>query len=321
MRENFNFANIIGVWIGTILLIFGDLPLSPEADPLKIVVVLISTIGLLIGICCLAIYWQKLGKFRWINIVILFGLGIAFPLIQKHLPQDAFLDRVTFIGTVVAVLILALATYSLYFMITNTPRDRWLFILSLILAIPLPLLLADTIDRGQSAATPRYLIPLQLGIQLAAAYTIDTKLNSKSAIEVNFWRIVVIFFITLGIFSCTRNLQLSPLYLKGRNIHNIPIAQIIDRVESPLMLVEPQEIMDAISLSHYLSPEVKLKVIDSEINFNNYLDRFSSIFVLKPSTALKQQLELNTQLQFDRVYQPRLFSPDEVILELWEIRD
>jgi uncharacterized membrane protein len=302
-------------------LIFGDLPLSSEADPLKIVVVLISTIGLLIGVCWLAFYWHKLGKFRWAGIATLAVLGIALPLIKKYLPQDAFLDRVTFIGTVVAVLILALATYSLYFLITNTLRDRWLFILSLILAIPLPLLLADIIDRGQSAATPRYLIPLQLGIQIAAAYTISTNLHSKSAIEVNFWRIVVIFFITLGIFSCTRSLHLSPLYLKGRNIHNIPIAQIIDRVESPLMLVEPQEIMDAISLSHYLSPEVKLKIIDSETNFNNYLDRFSSVFVLKPSITLKHQLELNSQLQFDRVYQPRLFSPDEVILELWEIRD
>jgi uncharacterized membrane protein len=321
MRDNFNLANIIGVWIGTILLIFGDLPISPEADPLKIVVVLISTIGLLIGICWLAFSWHKLGKLRWVSIVSLFCLGIVLPLIQKYLPQDAFLDRVTFIGTVVAIFILALATFSLYFLITHTTRDRWLFIISLILAVPLPLLLADIINQGQSAATPRYLIPLQLGIQIAAAYTIDTKLHFKSAIGVNFWRIVIIFFIILGIFSCTRNLHLSPLYLKGRNIHNIPIAQIIDRVESPLMLVESQEIMDAISLSHYLSPKVKLKIIDSEINLNNYLDRFSSIFVLKPSASLKHRLELNTQLQFDRVYQPHLFSPDEVILELWEIKD
>lgn len=322
MRSYFNFANIFAVWIGTILLLFGDLPLSPEADPLKIVIVLISTISLSILLSILVFNWQNFTKAKQskISSIGLGSIALCFPIIRYFLPKDAFLDRVTFIGTVVAVFILMLAIYSIYFLITHTVRDRWLFIVCLIISVPLPLLLADIINRGQSSATPRYLIPLQLGVEIAAAYTIGINLETNLKIRRQIWKMILIMFIVLGIFSSTRNLNLSPLYLKGRNIHNIPIAKIIDRAKSTLILVEPIEIMDALSLGHYLEPKVKLKILDSSIDFNNYLDRFSNIFILKPSLNLKERLKLNSQIKFDRVYQPRLFSPDEVILELWQIK-
>lgn len=326
MRSTLSISNILAVWIGTILLIFGDLPLSTEVNPIKMAIVLIGTIFLLIGLCLLFSRWHKFNR-RLQQVIIGLGIIVILAIIVIFIENTSLIeyilrDYVALIGAVVALCILSLSAYSLYFLTSKTRRDRWLFIISLMIAVPLPLILADIINRGQSSATPRYLIPLQLGIQIAVAYTLASKLEShrfKYNNQTKIWRSIVAAFLTLGIFSCTRNLNLSPLYQKGRNLHNLPIANLINRARSPLVLVEPDDTMDILSLAHSLSFQVKFKLIKPQEKLSDHFDYFSTVFILKPSSELIKQLKSNPEISLQQVYQPHLFSSDEIALELWQI--
>ncbi len=190
------------------------------------------------------------------------------------------------------------------------------------LSLPLPLLAIDIILQGRSSGAPRYLIPTQLAIQIAAAYTINSKINNtkiKFSKQKQLWSLILAFFLTLGVFSCSRNLQLSPIYLKNRNIHNRAIAKIINDSSTSLVLIEPLEAVDILSLSHNTLPHIKFKLIDDESDFIKDYSIFEKIFVLKPSSKLKSQLPKNNRIIFRQVYQPQLLTSEQISLDLWQI--
>ena len=190
------------------------------------------------------------------------------------------------------------------------------------LSLPVPLLISDIINKGQSSTAPRYLIPLQLGILIAVAYTLANKLtDSKITLQKQkLWRLIFAAFITLGIFSCVRNLNTSPFYQKGRNINNIAIAEIINRNIPALVTVESNDTMDLLSIAYSLSPQVKYKVVTSEFEITKYRDRFDNIYLLKPSLELKQKLKQDRQIGLQQVYKSHIFSADEFPLDLWQVR-
>jgi uncharacterized membrane protein len=325
MRTSIDLDALIATWLGTILLIFGDLPLAPEANAVQIAIVVITLFVGGIGIFCLARHWHQ---FQQVTKNLICYVAIAFTCLSLikivYFKDDFYLDIVTLIGAIVAVLIVALASYSIYFLINNTKQAQWLFVICLILALPVPLFVADVISQGQSSGAPRYLIPTQLGIQIAAAYTLGTQLENsylKSILQQKIWQLIIIFFISLGIFSCIRNLNLSPIYLKTRNIHNHAIAKIINYYPDSLVIVEPIMVNDLLSISHDLSEQVKIKVIEHNSDqFLAYKNQFSYLYLLKPSTELKTKLVHNHSINLKQVYQPKLLTPEQFSLDLWLIR-
>ncbi len=309
MRGNFSIPDLIAVYIGTNLLIFGDLPISQDSNPIHTAGALITiTIFTFAAIKVSSTWKKKPAKFDlWLTIIS------SILLLSNYI----YLDWITIIGALVALCILSLSVYSIYYLIVNTKRDRWLFIITLMLSLPVPLLLTDIINQGQSSTASRYLIPLQLGILIAVAYTLGSKIVAIQ--RQKFWQFVAVAFLTLGIFSCIRNLTLSPFYQKGRNINNPAIAQIINQHNSALLVAEYSSTMDAFSLAYSLSPQVKYKVINQGENLDKYIKSFKNIYVLKPSLQLKQKLKDNTQVNFNQVYKPHVFSADEFTLDLWEV--
>jgi uncharacterized membrane protein len=316
MRDNFSVADIIAVYIGTNLLIFGDLPLSSDSNPIQIAVALVIIVISLLG--GIKIYP------RWKNKPAKFTLCLLISMIGWLLTKYIYLDWTTIIGALVAICILSLSAYSLYYLIIKSDRDRWLYIICMMLALPLPLLLADIVNQGQSSTTPRYLIPWQLGIIIAVAYTLDSKLNYQNYQQPKFWQLTIIAFLLLGIFSNVRNLSLSPFYQKGRNVNNPAIAKIINQHQSALVMVESTELMDAVSLAYSLIPEVKYKVITLQENLHSYLDEFNDkfdhVFLLKPTKQLAQQLNQDPQIVCQKVYKSPVFSVNEFPLDLWSIK-
>ena len=308
MRGNFNLADIIAVYIGTNLLVFGDLPISQDSDPIQTAIVLITIIITLFVALKLYPRCQRTS----IKFALLLSLSSTVFILSKYI----YLDWITIVGALVALGILSLSVYSLYYLITNARCDRWLFILSLMFSLPIPLLITDIINQGQSSTAPRYLIPLQLGILIAVSYTLGSKIIYSKK---QFWQLVTLAFIALGIFSSVRNLNLSPFYQKGRNINNPAIAQIIDDSNSALVTTEYNGAMDLISLAYSLSPAVKYKVITVDNDLIQYFDKFREIYVLKPTPELKQRSSDNSQIEFQQVYKSHIFSADEFPLDLWQV--
>lgn len=315
MRIDFAISNIIAVFIGTVLLIFGDLPISQDSDPIQIAIVLIVII---IFIMIVGLLSSRKNYFNWQNPSFTFPFVFIISTSTISLSNFIYLDFVTIIGALVALCILSLSTYSIYYLITKTNRQQWLFILSLILSIPLPLILTDIINQGQSSATPRYLIPLQLGIQIAVAYTLGSNITINK--RQNFWKITTVMFLSLGVFSCTRNLNLSPVYQKTRNINNPAIAKVINHSNSALVIVESDNAIDALSLAYSLSPQVKYKVMSPEAKLNKYFPDFTDLYVLKPSAKLKHKLKQDPKINFQQVYKPHVYSAEEISLDLWLIK-
>lgn len=311
MRGNFNPADIIAVFIGTNLLIFGDLPISQDSNPIQIAVVLvILVLAIFMGAKFHTSYQNKFPK-----LVLLFLFITSIFLLSNYI----YLDWITIIGAGVAICILSLSAYSIYYLITHASRDRWLMIIILMLSLPVPLVLVDIINQGQGSTAPRYLIPLQLGILIAVAYTLASKVIISQ--QQKKWQIIIVAFLTLGIYSNIRNLNLSPFYQKGRNINNPAIAQIINQNNSALVIVESSEAMDLVSLAHSLNPTVKYKVISTEIETEEYINSFANIYLLKPSPKLKQKLLKNPDLELKKLYQSHVFSADQFPLDLWNIKN
>jgi len=314
MRGNFSIPDIIAVLIGTNLLIFGDLPLSTASNPIQIAIALIAiTVTTLIGI--------KIFTYRAHNLGIFLFLAFILGSILS-LSQNIYLDWTTIIGALVALVILSLSIYSLYYVITQTKSDRWLFIVTLMLSLPLPLLITDIINQGQSSTAPRYLIPFQLGILIAVAYTFGSKLapsGLNSIRQQRLWQIVLAFWLTLGIFSCVRNLNLSPFYQKGRNVNNIAIAEIINQSDFSLVITEDREAMDLLSLAYSLTSEAKYKIINSTDDVSQNVANFAHVYILKPSSKLINKLSDNQKFKLTQVFKSHVFSADEFPLDLWQI--
>lgn len=326
MRIPLEVPAIIGIWIASILITFGDLPLVSDLNPIKILMVLIAII--IIFITLILVYFNY-NKFRLNKILknqrkyYYFGFTLLLiVLLNKIAFFPYLLNPLLIIGVTSAFFILMLSIYSIFFVIKKSPLNQWLLVVCLMLSIILPLIIIDIFNQGQSSATPRYLIPLQLAVQLAVSYTIGTNLESinLTSRKSNYiWRFYCFTILTLGFISCILNINKSPMYQKGRNLHNLNIASIINQKKSSLILAEPQYINDLLSLSHNISPDIKFKIINLQDNFLDYLNTYPSIYIFNPSSELNDFLKQIPTIKYQQIYKPKLFTPSEISLKLWLI--
>ena len=101
-------------------------------------------------------------------------------------------------------LLLILVGYSIYFLCRNAPRKTWIFILTLIIIPLLVLVLPDLLFGGIRSQNNRYLVASYLGIHLAVAYLLATKMILSARIwQQKFWQIITLVVIGCGITSCT----------------------------------------------------------------------------------------------------------------------
>jgi uncharacterized membrane protein len=328
MDQPLEISAMLGIWIASILLIFGDLPLSPDLNPLKVVIILVTLIVIL-GLGSLIYFYAqktyfKNNKLLWYCALII--LGIFLTIYQNKLNQlslIAILKPVTFIGISTALILLTLVSYSLFFLIFNHQQKIVWFILTQAIATPTILIITDLIFNDQRSATPRYFIPAQLSILLAIVYLLASQLgliNWSKKSQSQLGKIILTFLLSLSIVSCILNLEKSPQYQKSRNLHNLPLAEIINQAHSPILISEAIQTMDVISLSYNLQNQVKIKLIDSSDDLLKVLTHTNPIFLFNPSTNLKQEIQTNSQINMEEIYQPKLITPGEIHLTLWSIK-
>ncbi|MHC5721742.1 MAG: glycosyltransferase family 39 protein, partial [Nostoc sp.] len=81
-------------------------------------------------------------------------------------------------------------------------KEVWLFVLTLIGSVGIPLLIADFVFQKRYA-TSRYTLPSVLGIELAVAYLFTTKITSISTKvwQKKLWSLVAFIVIISGVTS------------------------------------------------------------------------------------------------------------------------
>ncbi|MFE1746212.1 glycosyltransferase family 39 protein [Coleofasciculus sp. H7-2] len=204
---------------------------------------------------------------------------------------------------------LILVGYAIYFLCRNTPKQIWLFILTLIGVPALSLMLPDLVFGGLRSASSRYLIPSFLGIQLAVAYLLAAQLSSKSFSRRKIWQAMMTLLIVSGVVSCAVSSQAETWWSKVISYSNPKVARIINQAERPLLVsnsfgINPGNVF---SLSYILDPKVRFQlVVDPNIpkipDDSNAINRVSTVFLLSPSDKLREQVEKQKNSQSEGVY-------------------
>ncbi len=238
-------------------------------------------------------------------------------------PRDPFIYLIPI--TIAILLLLILVSYSFYFLIRHTSERTWLFIITLVGVPAIALILPDLIFGG-NRATLRFLTPLILGIQLAVAYLLATKISQQREWrEHKTWQIVTIILLSSGILSCAVSSQTEVWWNKHLNTSNPAIADIINKTPHPLLISDDQ-MAYILTFSYLLDPKVKLAIqprcytcnLNSKVGVKPYIpqipDGFSDVFLYKytPSQKWIDELKKQPNYKLELVYN----SPDD---QLWKL--
>jgi uncharacterized membrane protein len=200
-------------------------------------------------------------------------------------------------------ILLALVVYSIYFLCRSTPIRIWLFIVILIGIPALAILLPDLVFGGIRSSAARYLIASYLGIHLAVAYLLGTKIASSSSSiwTQKLWQIATVIIISGGILS---GAIISPAetWWNKYPYEEIPqIAKIINQANSPLLLIDKQGRRDGWSISNFLEPKVQVELLN-EPNIIKVPDEFSDVFLFNPAEEWQARLAQKQKFKMKPIY-------------------
>ncbi len=217
--------------------------------------------------------------------------------------------------------ILILVGYSIYFVCRHTPKQVWLFVLTLIVVTALPLVIPDIIFGGVRSQTPRYLIPCYLGMQLAVSYFLANQIAFCVDIRRRkIWQILTVILVSVGIISCKISSQAQTWWLKYQNIYTPQVVQVINQATNPLVISSCRGtwslLGDKLSLCHLLNPKVRFQLVN-EANVPQITNNFSDVFFYNPShnpfiQVVRSKLENKQKYKIeDNIYPKKL--------DLWKL--
>ena len=232
--------------------------------------------------------------------------------------------------TYVIIPIVVLVAYAMSFLFRKAPRSVWLLLLVLMASTTLPLVLPDLISGGRRSTIARYQLPSYLGIQLAVAYLLSTKLSTVSThLQQKLWRFITVAVISCGVVSCALIAQSDTWWTKYTDYHNAQVAHIINQSPAPLVWSDsaPNRIL---ALSHLLDPKVRLQLVEippeapviPEEKLPEMPQNFSDVFFLEstpPDSLLRGELEKYKTYKFELVYEEKISFKDRKTL-LWRLK-
>lgn len=209
-------------------------------------------------------------------------------------------------GAVATLILVVIVGYAVYFLCSETSKQVWLFVLAVMAVTALAVVLPDVILGGIRSTKARYLFPTYLGMQIAVAYLLATKI---SALEVpswkrQVWKVLTVVLLTGGVLSNAVSCQAETWWTKEWGRENPAIARSIDRAPQPLVVSEISEVSlgNILSMSHLLEPKVRLQLVllDSEARSRaqlfdtptipNISSGFSDVFVYGRSQKFSAKL-------------------------------
>ncbi|HEY9648821.1 MAG TPA: hypothetical protein V6C88_20745, partial [Chroococcidiopsis sp.] len=266
--------------------------------------------------------WMRAGMDWPFRLIIgLYTLAVlVFDVPVAPLGSPALLMEVVIATGVVAIF--AVAVWALC---RRAPVRVWLWVVLVSLPTPLLLLGLDLVLGGQRSTAPRYLMPVHLGLILSLAYALSQGWVDRRAAVQQRWRWVAIALLCLSLLSCGLHWQRSPKYQKTRNLDNPAIAQLINAERSPLLLAEPDETLDILSLSGELDDDSRIRIVPTDSVIAAIATARSlgscqaSILIFNPSAQLQQQLIQLAPNGGKEVFTPQRLIPDELALTLWQV--
>ncbi len=245
---------------------------------------------------------------------VFFDLQVGYNdrLFNVETGQDIPLDYSNSI-TYTLIPILLLIAYSLYYLVRRGNKSASIFILLLIGATAICLGLPDLISGGQRSTISRYIIPVHLGIELAVAYCLASKITAikSSHRQRTLWQLITIALISGGIWCCGNIVTAKAWWNKYSSYYNPQIAKIIEQSSQPLILGNTERISRLTSLSYLVPKQTKFMLFTEDIQQVEIPLGFSDVFLFKPYEELIQSIQQSTTAQIE---------PIEPTQSLWQIK-
>ncbi len=200
--------------------------------------------------------------------------------------------------------LLFLIGYSIYYLIRNTQKKIWLFVLTLILSTALLLALPDIILGGRRSGVARYVIPSFLGIQLAVAFLLSNKISSFNYRgEKKLWELVTVGVLAAATISCIVILQAGIWWNKGsEGDENImEVISVVNQAPNQLIISDASPIR-ILSFSHHIDSNARFLLL-TEPSLTNIPNDFNNIFLFLPSSQLKQHLKQSHKYILESIHQ------------------
>ncbi|AKG22872.1 glycosyltransferase family 39 protein [Calothrix sp. 336/3] len=212
------------------------------------------------------------------------------------------------LGWCMAMIIISLMGYSLYFLYRTTHISVWLFVFTLIfvpiiITIPLSLL-----AKGKIFFWDEYFITTYLGILISLAYLVATQLYSGTFIRQNLWQVIFIFLLICSFISCLTISQADTWWHKNFSYGNMQIARIVNRANRPLVISDYQGINfgNVLALSRELEDTVSFQLISNR-RIPKLSTNFDSIFLMNLDKTLLANIEKRYLVTSSLIYKDRFY--------------
>ena len=216
------------------------------------------------------------------------------------------------------IALLLLIEYAVYYLVKNTQKTVWLFVLTLIFTTFLCLAIPDLLSGGRRSGVSRYLIPSLIGVQLAVSFLLGSKIiRSTTSIKIRLWRAIFAGTIIAGIVSCAVISPAEVWWNKGSTYANniVAIATTINSTPNQL-IISDADVIPILSLSHRLDATAKIILPNqpSSLKEIENLTNFDNIYLFQPSLSLKSYIVQES----DHLRLTPLYPPADPIL--WQIQ-
>lgn len=212
-------------------------------------------------------------------------------------------------------IILVLVGYSIYFIVRNSHRRTWIFVLTLIVIPFLALALPDILFNGIRSFNNRYLVASYLGVQIAVAYLIATKMVFAAKLwQQKLWQILAVTLIGFSIISCAIISPAQTWWNKYYSSDVIPMAKIVNQANQPLLIVEKywRSGWNLYSMNKFLEPKVKIKALIEGNMIDEIPREFTNIYLFNPSETLQKNLRNSQKYEIQPVYNGESFEMMEI---------
>ncbi|MEG4322568.1 MULTISPECIES: glycosyltransferase family 39 protein [unclassified Microcoleus] len=164
-----------------------------------------------------------------------------------------------------SLILFAIVGYAVYFLCSQTSKQVWLFVVTLMAVTALAVMLPDVILGGIRSTKPRYLFPTYLGMQIAVAYLLATQISGLGVPcwKRQVWKVLTVVLLTGSVLSNAVSSQAETWWTKELGRENPAIARRIDRAPRPLVVSDISEVSlgNILSMSHLLEPKVMLQLV------------------------------------------------------------
>ena len=227
--------------------------------------------------------WTSLTKVPWPILIFSFCNNIirVFFDIPSYLLWKGWIGAETvnpgadILAVLIGVPILILVGYSFYFLIRNTNKTIWLFVILSGIIIPTLLMLLDFSLGGIRSIFPRYQFPFFISVIISMAYLASTHLSPATLNQsqgYGWGKLMIITLFSLGVISSAIMSPSNVWWNKYFSADNLPISRIINESPSNTLVVvysgsdsdlnEPKYyLLNFLSLTHLLKPNVNVYIL------------------------------------------------------------